>query len=152
MSSGRWFGRFIGSATSSSSRRYLLAAARVDAILPPTPIYSTTAAIFEGGHGVLRLECLQRGPQFSSQGHFSFPARLMPRREKHLLPRTSTLSIASASLGNIGQFHFNSAITGETHRLSADAKVSATVFSYKGQMRSTGSVPAARRRAALHVI
>jgi hypothetical protein len=43
-------------------------------------------------------------------------------------------------LGNIGKFHFRSDLADGRYTLNADAKVSATVFSYKAQMTSAGTL------------
>jgi hypothetical protein len=44
------------------------------------------------------------------------------------------------ALGNIGHFHFNSSIAGDTYKLAADAKIDTAFFDYSGQMTSSGVV------------
>lgn len=44
------------------------------------------------------------------------------------------------ALGEIGRFHFNSKIDGETYALKADAKIDTAIFDYRGDMSSKGAV------------
>lgn len=44
------------------------------------------------------------------------------------------------ALGEIGHFHFNSKIDGDTYALSADAKIDTAIFDYRGNMASKGAV------------
>jgi hypothetical protein len=44
------------------------------------------------------------------------------------------------ALGNIGKFHFNSKIDGDTYTLTANGKIDTTMFDYRGDMSSKGAV------------
>jgi hypothetical protein len=44
------------------------------------------------------------------------------------------------ALGNIGNFHFNSKIDGDTYTLTANGKIDTTMFDYRGDMSSKGAV------------
>jgi uncharacterized protein DUF3108 len=48
--------------------------------------------------------------------------------------------ISFTALGNIGHFHFNSTIAGESYKLVADAKIDTTFFDYRGNMSAKGAV------------
>lgn len=47
------------------------------------------------------------------------------------------------ALGDIGHFHFNSQVSGDTYTLAADAKIDTTLFDYRGNMSSKGAVQSA---------
>lgn len=47
------------------------------------------------------------------------------------------------ALGDVGHFHFNSKVTGDTYALTADAKIDTAIFDYRGDMGSNGAVTAA---------
>lgn len=48
--------------------------------------------------------------------------------------------VSFTALGDIGHFHFNSQINGETYTLAADAKIDTAIFDYRGNMASRGAV------------
>lgn len=48
--------------------------------------------------------------------------------------------VSFTALGDIGRFHFNSKINGDTYALSADAKIDTAIFDYRGDMASKGAV------------
>lgn len=48
--------------------------------------------------------------------------------------------VSFTALGDIGHFHFNSKINGDTYALSADAKIDTAIFDYRGDMASKGAV------------
>lgn len=51
--------------------------------------------------------------------------------------------IRFTALGDIGHFHFNSKVAGESYTLVADAKIDTAIFDYRGDMGSKGAVTAA---------
>lgn len=48
--------------------------------------------------------------------------------------------VSFTALGDIGHFHFNSKVDGDTYALSADAKIDTAIFDYRGNMSSRGAV------------
>lgn len=50
--------------------------------------------------------------------------------------------VSFTALGDIGHFHFNSKVNGDTYALSADAKIDTAIFDYRGDMSSKGVVTA----------
>jgi hypothetical protein len=48
--------------------------------------------------------------------------------------------VSFTALGDIGHFHFNSKIDGDTYALVADAKIDTAIFDYRGNMASKGAV------------
>jgi hypothetical protein len=54
--------------------------------------------------------------------------------------------IKFTALGEIGHFHFKSAVNGEAYALTAEAKIDTAIFDYRGNMNSNGAVPARNPR------
>lgn len=48
--------------------------------------------------------------------------------------------ISFTALGNIGHFQFNSQVSGDSYRLTANAKIDTAIFDYKGDMKSEGVI------------
>jgi hypothetical protein len=64
------------------------------------------------------------------------------RAGKGPLPATvdAVYRISFTGLGDIGHFHFNSQVNGDTYALVADGKIDTAIFDYRGDMKSRGSV------------
>ena len=64
------------------------------------------------------------------------------RAGKGPLPATvdAVYRISFTALGDIGHFHFNSQVNGDTYALVADGKIDTAIFDYRGDMKSRGSV------------
>ena len=64
------------------------------------------------------------------------------RAGKGPLPSTvdAVYKINFTALGDIGHFHFNSQVSGDTYVLTADGKIDTAIFDYRGDMKSRGSV------------
>jgi hypothetical protein len=67
------------------------------------------------------------------------------RAGKEPLPATvdAVYRISFTALGDIGHFHFNSQVNGDTYALTADGKIDTAIFDYRGDMKSRGTVIAA---------
>jgi len=48
--------------------------------------------------------------------------------------------ISFTALGNIGHFQFNSQVSDDSYRLTANAKIDTAIFDYKGDMKSEGVI------------
>jgi hypothetical protein len=61
------------------------------------------------------------------------------------LPATvdAIYKISFTALGDIGHFHFNSQVSGDTYALTANGKIDTAIFDYRGDMKSRGAVVAA---------
>jgi len=70
------------------------------------------------------------------------------RASKGPLPATvdAVYRISFTALGDIGHFHFNSQVSGDTYALVADGKIDTAIFDYRGDMKSRGSVIATDTR------
>ena len=64
------------------------------------------------------------------------------RAGKGPLPATvdAVYRISFTGLGDIGHFHFNSQVNGDTYALVADGKIDTAIFDYRGDMKSRGAV------------
>ena len=58
------------------------------------------------------------------------------------LPATvdAVYRVSFTALGNIGRFQFTSQVSGDSYRLSANAKIDTAIFDYKGDMKSEGVI------------